>query len=116
MYVLAKYLQIYPLEMMSREQSSVPLGRQYSPQSAPVARSLAMYSNPLTGPISTSCNIRCFFFENVYSQTSFYIIVNQVVCVFAKCTCLAHSMLHLAEFISDIHKCSTRERVRLARH
>ena len=89
MYVLAKYLQIYPLEMMSREQSSVPLGRQYSPQSAP---------------------------ENVYSQTSFYIFVNQVVCVFAKCTCLAHSMLHLAEFISDIHKCSTRERVRLARH
>ena len=63
MYVLAKYLQIYPLEMMSREQSSVPLGRQYSPQSAPVARSLAMYSDPLTGPISTSCNIRCFFLK-----------------------------------------------------
>ena len=50
------------------------------------------------------------YFENVCLQTSFYICVNQIVCVDAKCTCFAHSMLHLAVFISDIlnsRACST---------
>ena len=40
------------------------------------------------------------YFENVYSQTSFFTFVNQNVCVDAKCTCFAHAMLHLAVFIS----------------
>ena len=43
-----------------------------------------------------------YFFENVCSQTSFYIFVNEIVCVDAKCTCLALSMLHMAVITKDI--------------
>ena len=37
-----------------------------------------------------------YFVHNVSSQTSFYILVNQIDCVDAKYTCFAHSVLHLA--------------------
>ena len=49
----------------------------------------------------------------LFSQTSFYIFVDQIVCVDAKCTCLTHSMLHMMVIINDILQCSTCERVRL---
>ena len=48
------------------------------------------------------------FAVNVCSQTSFYIFVNQIVCVDAKCTCLMHSMLHMVVITNDSLKCSTR--------
>ena len=63
------------------------------------------------GAMSILCNV--IYFGNVFSQASFYRFVNQTVYIDAKCTCFAHSMLHLAVIISDILKCSTRERVRL---
>ena len=45
-----------------------------------------------------------YFFENVCSQTSFYKIVNQIVCVDANFTYLAFSMLHMAVITKDILK------------
>ena len=55
------------------------------------------------GPVSILCNISTFY-ENVCSQTSFYILVNQIVCVDAKCTCLALAMLHMAVITKNILK------------
>ena len=40
-------------------------------------------------------------FENVYSQTTFHIFVNQIVYINAKCTCFAHFMLHQAISLGD---------------
>ena len=47
-------------------------------------------------PINISCNIS-YFITNLF--------FNQIVCIDAKCTCFAHSMLHLAVMTSNILKC-----------
>ncbi len=47
-----------------------------------------------------SCNISYLFRKCL--QTSFYMLINQIVCVDAKCTCFANPMLHLAVITSDI--------------
>ena len=57
--------------------------------------------------MSISCNI--FLYK-------LFIWKMYVVCVDAKYTYFAHSMLHVAVITGDIIKCSTRERVRLAGH
>ena len=47
--------------------------------------------------------ISCNSFFNVCSQTSFYIFVNQIVCVDAKCICFTYSMLHLGVITSNVN-------------
>ena len=69
-----------------------------------------------TGPVSISCKNITTFLEMYVNKTSFYIFVNKIVCVDAKCTRLKLSMLYIAVITKIILKCSTRERIRLAFH
>ena len=58
----------------------------------------------ITGKVPESMICSTLVFFSVCSQTSFYIFVNQIVCVDAKCTCVTHSVLHMVVIANDILK------------